>query len=107
MKDKIYFLTDGSYIKIGYTTQDIRKRIQQLNTGSVHKIYLLGWIQGDKKIEKELHKRFSNNRVRMSGEWFAPTQDLIQFINDNNLETNCAVDIVDNKVMKLLSLKII
>ena len=107
MKDKIYFLTEGTYIKIGYTTQSIDKRIQQLNTGSVKKIYLLGWIKGDKKVERELHKRFSKSRVRMSGEWFAPTQDLIQFINDNNLEPNCTVDIIDNQVMRLLSLKII
>ena len=107
MEDKIYFLTEGSYIKIGYTTQSINKRIQQLNTGSIKKIYLLGWIEGDKKVERELHKRFSNSRVRMNGEWFAPTPDLIQFINDNNLEPNCTVDVIDNQVMRLLSLKII
>lgn len=107
MRDKIYFLTDGNYIKIGYTAQDIKKRIRQLNTGSAHKIHLLGWIQGDKQTEKELHKRFSNDRVRVSGEWFAPTQNLIQFINENNLQPNSFVDIIDGKIVRLFSLKII
>ena len=107
MEDKIYFLTEGNYIKIGYTTQPIKKRIQQLNTGSVKKIYLLGWIEGNKEKEKELHRRFSNSRVRVSGEWFAPTPELIQFINDNNLQSNCTVEVIDNQVMRLLSLKII
>lgn len=107
MKDKIYFLTEGSYIKIGYTTQSIDKRIQQLNTGSVQKIYLLGWFYGDKKLEKELHKRFSESRVRFNAEWFNPTNELIQFINENNLQPNSYVDIIDGQVMRLFSLKII
>lgn len=105
MKDKIYFLTEGKYIKIGYTTQSIDKRIKQLNTGSAQNIYLLGWIYGDKKVEKELHIRFSNSRVRFNGEWFNPTKELIQFINENNLEPNSIVDIIEGKVMRLFSLK--
>lgn len=105
MSGKVYFLTEGNHIKIGYTTQSIEARIQQLNTGSVQNIYLLGWIYGDKKREQELHQQFANSRVRFNGEWFNPTEDLIKFINDNNLEPNTIVETINGKVMRLFSLK--
>lgn len=104
MTDKIYFLTEGSYIKIGYTSQPIETRMHQLNTGSVHNIYLLGWLYGDKDKEKEIHKRFLKNRVRRNGEWFVPTSELLDFINENNLEPNTYIDVINNKVVKLFSL---
>ena len=103
MKEKIYFVTEGKHIKIGYTTQDIEKRIKQLNTGSVQNISLLGWIYGDKAKEKELHIRFAQSRVRYNGEWFEPTENLLDFINENNLEPNSYVDFVDGKLMRLFS----
>lgn len=103
MKEKIYFVTEGKHIKIGYTTQDIEKRIKQLNTGSVQNISLLGWICGDKAKEKELHIKFAQSRVRYNGEWFEPTENLLDFINENNLEPNSYVDFVDGKLMRLFS----
>ena len=103
MKEKIYFVTEGKHIKIGYTTQDIEKRIKQLNTGSVQNISLLGWIYGDKAKEKELHIKFAQSRVRYNGEWFEPTENLLDFINENNLEPNSYVDFVDGKIMRLFS----
>lgn len=103
MKEKIYFVTEGKHIKIGYTTQDIEKRIKQLNTGSVQNISLLGWIYGNKAKEKELHVKFAQSRVRYNGEWFEPTEDLLDFINENNLEPNSYVDFVDGKLMRLFS----
>lgn len=103
MKEKIYFVTEGKHIKIGYTTQDIEKRIKQLNTGSVQNISLLGWIYGDKAKEKELHIKFAQSRIRYNGEWFEPTENLLDFINENNLEPNSYVDFVDGKLMRLFS----
>lgn len=105
MRGRIYFLTEGKHIKIGYTTQPIDKRIKQLNTGSAQTIYLLGWIYGDKKVEKELHTRFSNSRVRFNAEWFKPTENLIEFINENSLEPNSTIEIIDGQVVRLFSLK--
>lgn len=104
MKEKIYFVTEGKHIKIGYTTQDIEKRIKQLNTGSVQNISLLGWIYGDKAKEKELHIRFAQSRVRCNGEWFEPTTNLLDFINENNLEPNSHVEFVDGQLVRLFSL---
>ena len=102
-KNKVYFVTDGNYIKIGYTSQDIEKRIKQLNTGSIHNLRLLGWINGDKKKEKELHIKFSQSRVRYNAEWFEATTDLIDFINENNLQPNSYVDCIDNQLVCLFS----
>lgn len=99
----VYFVTEGDYIKIGYTSQEVEKRIQQLNTGSVHKLYVLGWINGDKKTENFLHLKFAASRVRHNAEWFEPTEELITYINDNNLKPNTYVDFVDNKLRALFS----
>ena len=106
-KGQVYFVTEGNYIKIGYTSQNIDKRIHQLNTGSIHKLYLLGWIYGNKKTEKELHIKFAQSRVRYNAEWFEPTEELLQFINENNLEPNSYVDFIDGKLVRLLSLSLI
>ena len=103
MEEKIYFITEGHYIKIGYTTQKIEKRIKQLNTGAVQKILLLGWMYGNKAKEKELHIKFAQSRVRYNGEWFKPTENLLDFINENNLEPNSYVDFVDGELKRLFS----
>lgn len=86
---KVYFITDGMYIKIGNTKGSIKKRIQQLNTGSANKLYLIGWIYGDKNKEKELHMKFHNDKCRFDSsgsEWFY-ADNIIQWLNsdDNNL----------------------
>ena len=42
------------------------------------KLSLLGIIEGGRSLEKDLHKRFSDQRVK--GEWFKPSPDLLMFI---------------------------
>lgn len=103
---KIYFLCSDNKIKIGYTKGSIEKRIQQLKTGSPNEIYKLGWMQGDKEKEKELHIKFSVYRIRHNGEWFLGEQEIIDFINDVNQEPNVFVDIVDNKILPLFKLSV-
>lgn len=103
---KIYFLCSNNKIKIGYTKGSIEKRIQQLKTGSPNEIYKLGWMQGDKEKEKELHIKFSVYRIRHNGEWFLGEQEIIDFINDVNQEPNVFVDIVDNKILPLFKLSV-
>ena len=103
---KIYFLCSDNKIKIGYTKCSIDKRIQQLNTGSPNKIYKLGWIEGNKEKEKELHIKFSMYRIRNNGEWFNGAQEIIDYINSVNQEPNIFVDIVDNKIVPLLKLSL-
>ena len=101
----IYFITDGNCIKIGYTKNDVRKRLKQLQTSNPNRLFLLGYVEGDKNDEKMLHKKFSSSIVRINGEWFSPTQDLLDFINDNSLDDNTYVDIIDNQVRGLFRLR--
>ena len=101
----IYFITDGTYIKIGYTKNSIQKRLKQLQTSNAKKLYILGWVNGDEKTEKQLHKKFEQFRIRSNGEWFMPEEQLLTYINDNNLKENCYVDVMDGMVMSFLSIK--
>ena len=97
--EKIYFLADSeNNIKIGYTRQSIKKRIQQLQTGNGNKIICLGWMEGNKQLEKELHLIFNNFKTSSKGEWFYPEQNII------DCEKNTYVDFVDGKLMPLLKI---
>lgn len=101
---KIYFLTDTKNIKIGITSGKISKRIKQLNTGNGNQIYELGFIYGNKDKEKELHKTFSCDRLRYNGEWFFPSERLIDYINKVNEKPNVGVECIDGVVMSLLKI---
>ena len=101
----VYFITDGNYIKIGYTKNNSKKRLKQLQTSNANRLFLLGYIEGDKTVEKELHNKFSSSIVRQNGEWFFPTEDLIDYINKNNLNDNIYVDIIDGKIQGLFRLR--
>lgn len=101
----IYFITDITYIKIGYTKNDIKKRLKQLQTSNAKKLYLLGWMEGTMEDEKRLHTLFGKYKVRYNGEWFEPDESLLTFINNNNLKENCKVENIDGQVMSFLSIK--
>lgn len=101
----VYFITDGNYIKIGYTKNNVKKRLKQLQTSSPNKLFILGYIEGDKDTEKKIHKMFYNSIIRINGEWFSPTQDILDYINENNLEDNIYADIIDGKVVGLFRLR--
>lgn len=103
---KVYFLTDGELIKIGYTSGHIKNRIQQLSTGNGRKIYELGYVTGGKQLEGELHKLFGTQRVSPNSEWFVPDEELLSFINDNNEKPNVYAGYIDNMLVPLLSIKI-
>ena len=100
----IYFITDTRNIKIGYTKGKIEKRLQQLQTSCADNLYILGWIYGNIKMEKQLHVKFNSSKTRSNGEWFYPTEDLLEYINSNNQRNNTYVDFVDGKLMALLKI---
>ena len=96
----VYFITQGTLIKIGYTKNNPKKRLQQLSTGSAEKLYLLGYVYGDKELEKSLHMTF--NRVNL--EWFSATPALLKYINDNN-EMFVDIDWLNGKLMVYKKIK--
>jgi hypothetical protein len=65
----VYFMLDktAGSVKIG-TSVDPKKRQKALQTGSTEPLILLGTIEGGRHVERDLHKRFHEYRIR--GEWF-------------------------------------
>jgi hypothetical protein len=76
-----YFIRDASHgrIKIGVTDGSAEKRRRQLSTGSPCGLALLGVVLGNR--EAELHERFA--AVRLAGEWFQDSLELMDFIREN------------------------
>jgi len=75
----VYFIQQGHSgpVKIGYSSNP-RKRIQELQTGSAERLYLLGSIEGDKTKENTLQNYFRKDK--MQGEWFKPSDSLMDYI---------------------------
>lgn len=68
----IYFITDGEYVKIGFTSgSDVDNRLNALQIGNARKLTLLATIEGGRESELALHSVFEGLRVR--GEWFKLT----------------------------------
>lgn len=68
----VYFIQadeDGP-IKIGFTADDPKKRLNQLQTGNPATLKLLGAIKGSIAREREFHADLAE--WRLQGEWFQP-----------------------------------
>jgi len=65
--DKIYLISDGDYVKIGFS-KDPDKRLNQLQIGSPRKLKLLAAFPGGREVELKLHEIMERKRIR--GEWF-------------------------------------
>lgn len=103
----VYFFSNQRNVKIGYTKNKPIKRLCQLNTGSDEQLIMLGYMKGNLKLENELHKLFGKDRIRPNGEWFYPSDNLIDFINQNNEVDNCYVMIVNGIIRVYKSMKIV
>ena len=57
-----------SFIKVGYTKEDIQDRLSKIQVGCPHQITLLATSDGEMDYEKSIHKELDDHRVR--GEWF-------------------------------------
>ena len=101
----VYFITDSKDIKIGYTKNDVTKRLKQLQTANTNKLYLLGYIDGPKELEKELHKKFLKYKKRHNGEWFSADDEIIEFINKYSILENIKAYKYENKIYPFFSIK--
>ena len=77
----VYFIATGNppraSIKIGHAS-DVGKRLVMLQVGNHRRLHLLGTVPGDRRLEREIHLRFSHLRFR--GEWFRWDTELASFI---------------------------
>jgi|SRR6185437_15998535 len=90
----IYVAQCGEYYKVGYTRQDVAKRISALQTGNAEQIRLVGVVTGTIFDEARWHDFFSAKRKR--GEWFSLTEDDVKCI----LEPESPADKLANMLAK-------
>lgn len=67
-KGTVYFISDGRSVKIGYTSDDPRKRLGEIQTGNPNQLSIVHTVPGTREDEKSFHKLFEKHR--QSGEWF-------------------------------------
>lgn len=77
----IYFIRCGRYVKIGYTKQSLKRRLEDLQIGNPVALEALAMIEGDVKAERRLQDRFLHLRVR--GEWYRLTEEVRGYIAEN------------------------
>jgi len=77
----IYFIQESILrnIKIGFTSSHPKKRLHTLALANSQELNFLGFMLGDKLMEKRLHVKFKHLHVR--NEWFEPGDDLLNFID--------------------------
>jgi hypothetical protein len=72
----VYFAQRGNGpIKIGHS-RSVKVRMSGLGAG----VKLLGAIPGGRSEERAMHVQFAHLRLNPKGEWFAPADDLIEYI---------------------------
>lgn len=76
---EVYFITDGNAIKIGHSFSALA-RMKTLQRATSHTLKLLVTISGSLDNEQYLHQQFKD--IRLNGEWFRPTQVLLEFIKE-------------------------
>lgn len=81
-RSSLYLLYSAGYYKIGVTLDSsIGNRLKQLQIGNPNVITLIastGTISSAYELEKALHSKYKDNRVR--GEWFTLTDDELQYV---------------------------
>ena len=80
----IYFIQQGNNgnIKIGYS-KNPKKRLIQLQTATISKLYIIGKISGNRQNEKEIHQYLFKHRLR--GEWFKPVKEVLNIIKKKKM----------------------
>jgi hypothetical protein len=78
-KPVVYFIRSGGRIKIGTSTSLIT-RLDTYRTHGPEQPQVLLVVEGGRAEEKQVHELFKADRVR--GEWFTPSQALLDFIAD-------------------------
>ena len=78
----IYFVQGGSQslVKIGTSVaKSLKLRLTNIQGCSPEPLRLIAVIDGDRRDERALHRRFEH--YRQHGEWFSPGDDLMNYIS--------------------------
>lgn len=79
----IYIIELENFVKIGFTEDPVR-RLNTLQTTLPMDLNVLLVIMGGRKLEKALHYKFRDLRVR--GEWFIFNDEILDYIDSKSEE---------------------
>lgn len=96
----IYAITDGVNIKIGISKHPL-KRLKQLSTGHPLKLSMLGYFEGNRDLEQQIHRMFK--KTNSNKEWHEPNEELLNYLNDR-IE-NSHIGWVGGKLMRLFKMR--
>lgn len=82
---------DGGPIKIGHANI-IENRLRSLQTGRPDELEVFAWFRGSADLERALHARYDDLRLR--GEWFRTTTNLMLDLEDFEEMDEDRVDIM-------------
>lgn len=75
-----FFLSEGlSAVKIGHS-KSVGRRFSQLQTGHPSRLFYVGCLVGDKRMEAAIHSRFDFQRLE--GEWFTYNEEIVEFCKE-------------------------
>lgn len=73
----LYFARVADAVKIGHA-RDVKARMRLLRVDNAGEVELLGTVAGTLEGERAIHERFAHLRIR--GEWFEATDELLHFV---------------------------
>lgn len=73
----VYFVRAGDLIKIGFSNE-VRRRVGSIIQNTRGGGEFLGYMAGDRRVERHLHDRFAD--IREYGEWFRASEALLALI---------------------------
>lgn len=79
-REFVYLIGFDQWVKIGYTSTSVRKRLEGLQTSIPVKLEVIHSMPGSLELEARLHLRFT--QYRRQGEWFAREGDLARWIDE-------------------------
>jgi len=107
-KGYIYLVSDGKNTKIGATTYNPTKRLNELQVGNAKKLTLIGSYQVERRIATEslLHSAYGSKNIR--GEWFSLSGQDIVGILSNRMQSsvNSEYQVLTSKDANRISLSI-
>lgn len=68
----VYVISDGENVKVGVSV-DVYQRFSSIQTGNAKKLTLIGFVDGEADLEKEIHSRLCEFHIR--GEWYKWTPE--------------------------------
>jgi len=98
----IYFIkAESGHVKIGYTENDVEQRLSALQCGNPYNLSILAMIEGDRKQELLIHRKFKSKRCQ--GEWFIFDFEIEEFVeNPFTLEEQKKRKVQKNKGNKVI-----